>query len=460
MTEVWFRNPDNYIKELVEVGVGRVAWDRGLLVKRKIDPVKHAGLYFGNAIQFRALLVGDQGTAEYRNGDSLERPTAVYPTWVYGEDLSLLEEILEYPPGEDMVSCNDMTVSSDERPVWGQEHRVVITDIPNSRTGAGRKFLSVLRTLQEDYPKAIIHVHGLYGFRVAFGMGFSAADIEPRTTAQKGKVFLPSGHEERFEQMVAHPQWATMLGFKPVDLKIPRNRCMYNIKSALWAGENYDKIFNFKTTRTAAEEIDTTSSDQNHTALESPRRLMKNGLVVQEGDRFACDTCSLAKDCKYYRDGAVCSVPGAEPTNLAKLFQTRDSDRIIDGLGTLVAKNTQRLERGLREEESFGDVNPEVTKMLGQVFDQGIKLAKLVDPNLRGGARVQVNVGNGGVASVTDANPRQLVATAIRELESRGIAREDITPEMIGGMLEGMANPASAQRAIESTVVARQDEPA
>lgn len=459
-TEVWFRNPDSYVRELVEVGVGRVAWDRGLLVKKRIDPVKHALVYFGNSVDFRYLLVGEQGTAELRYGQTLEKPHAVYPTWCYGEDLSLLEEILEQPPGKDLVACNDRSIPPDERPVWGQENRVIITDLPPANTGPGRKILSVLKTLQEDYPDSIIHVHGLYGFRTAFGMGFGAADIEPRTTAQKGKVFTPSGKEEKFERLEAHPQWATILGFKPVDLKIPRNRCMYNIKSALWAGENFEKVFNFKTRPTPGSTVDFTTPREDYEPEENGRAMTKNGVVAKEGDKFACNTCSLQNECKHFREGAVCSVPGAEPKELATYFKTRDSQLIIDGLGTLMAANTRRLERSMREEEQFGDVSPEVTKMLGQVFDQGIKLAKLVDPNLRGGTKVQVNVGPGGTASVSTANPRQLIATAVRELEARGIKRENITEEMIAGLLSGMADPANAQRAIEGTVIASRDEQA
>ena len=458
MTEVWFRNPHDYIKELVEVGVGMIAWDRGLLVKRKIDPVKHASLYYGNAIQFRALLVGEQGTAEYRNGDPLEKPSAVYPTWCYGEELSLLEEILESPPGEDLVACNDHTVPVDQRPVWGQEHRVVITDIPKLTTGPGRKFLSVLRVLQEDYPRAIIHLHGLYGFRSAFSMGFGAADIEPRTAAQKGKLHFPSGKELPWERAIPHPEWVTLMGFNPVDMKIPRNRCMYNIKAALWAGENYDKIYNFRTRPLPGDVIDFHSSDEAHRPLTNNRALMHNKLPVKDGDKVVCNSCSLALECKYYRDGAVCSLPGEETNDLARMFNTRDSDQIIDGLGTLVAANTRRLERGMKEEAVFGDVDPNVTKLLGAVFDQGIKLAKLVDPALRGGARVQVNVGAGGTASVAMANPKQLIATVFRQLEEQGIPRDQITAEMVKGTLEGMANPEAAQNAVTSTVIASREE--
>lgn len=455
-TEVWFRNPDNYIKELVEVGECHIAWDRGLLVKRGIDPVKHAELFFGTAFQWRVLTVGSQGTAEYRPGSKTDKPVAVYPTWVYGEDSTLLEEMLEYPIGEDIEACTDMTVRSDERPIPGQEHRVVITEIPSSKTGSGRSFLRYLKTLQEDYPEAIVHVHGLYTWRGAFGMGFRAADVEPRTAAQKGAVIMPSGSMEKFERLTQKPQWASMLGFKPSDLSIPRNRCIYNIKSALWASKNYLELYKFQTR--GGGTVDYTSSDKDHKPPTTKSHMSKL-LKAKEGDKILCDTCSLQNACKYFRSGSVCTIPGAEPVRLAKMFNTRNADDIIDGLGTLLAANTHRLERGIEWEEIDGDLDPEVSKMMGQVFDQGVKLAKLLEPGrFSPGTKVQVNVGAGGAASVSTANPRQLVSATIQELVRQGVPRDKITTEMIQGALEGMISPDSKQKAITGTVVSSQEE--
>ena len=443
-TEVWFRNPDNYIRELVECNEHWIAWDRGLLVKKKIDPVLHALLYFGPAVKYRVLMVGEQGTCELRPGDTLDKPTAVYPTWEYGtDDLSLLEELLEKPVGNNMIFTNDKSVPADERPVWGQEHRVVITNLPALTTGPGRKILGILKTLQEDYPEAILHVHGLYGFRPAFGMGFKAADVEPRTAAQKGKLHMPHGREEKFERLDSNAQWLTMFGFTIGDMQVPRNRCMFNIKSARWAGENYNEIFNFKG-RVVGADVDTSTPQADYSLPENNRVLMKNKLEVQPGDKFACDSCSLSANCKYFRDGAVCTMPDSESKELAAFFKTRDSGQIIDGLAMIVQKGAARAERSLRIEEAVGDIDPDTTKLMGQVFDQGVKLAKLVDPALRAGPRVNVNVGSGGAASITSGNPRQLIAGAIRELEEQGFRRDQITQEMIAGLLEGMQSPENA----------------
>ena len=325
-TQVWFRNPHDYVRELVEVGECNVAWDRGILVKKKIDPVKHAELYFGQAFAWRALCVGDQGTAEYRPGSEYGKPVAVYPTWVYGESSIILEEMLARPMGEDMESCSDFSVPDDERPMWGQEHRVVITEIPNVRSGPGRSFMRYLRDLQEEYPKAIIHVHGLYSWKQCFGMGYGAADVDPRTPAQKGNVHTPSGQLLKFERLAAKPQWAASMGFKPADLEVPRNRCIYNIKSALWAGKNYMELVKFKV-QGGNNPVDYESPDEQFVPATTASPFTGSEKAV-EGDKFICNSCSLQDKCKYFREGAVCTVPGAEPVQVAQ--RRRHSRRSFD----------------------------------------------------------------------------------------------------------------------------------
>lgn len=453
-TDVWFRNPDNYVRELVEVEVGKIAWDRGYLVKKSIDPDKHASLYYGRAIPWEALVIGDQGTAHIGPDNPMTKPKGVYPTWCYGEDAALLEEMIAHPVGENEKVCFDLQTPPDERPVLGQKHVVVITDMPDVKTGIGRRFIRFLKEMQEDYPSCVIHIHGLYSFRMTFGMGFKSADYEPRTLAQKGKIVLPSGKEEKFERAHQNPLWLKTSKFSPADLQVPRNRCIFNIESAVWAGEWYDKLYNFST-RNTGQEIDTTSSDSKFLPVEVKGSPIVGRGKSGEGDQFHCDTCSLQTQCKYFREGAVCSVPGAEPTELARFFKTRDSSMIIDGLGTLVAAQTRRLERGMQEEEAFGELQPEVTKLINSVFDQGVKLAKLVDPSLRGGG-VNVNVHGGGAASVSVGNPRQMVAEIIRSLELQGVARADITPAMIQGVMEGMVDPGRQRQALEGEVVRRE----
>lgn len=450
--EVWYRNPHNYIRELVECGESNVVWHKGRVIKSKIDPIKHASLYFGSAVNWRVMVVGHQGAVEYRPGDTTYNPTAVYPIFEYGEDLALLEELMASPLGEDEEACSDTTLAGDERPVFGQENRVIITNIPVVSTGPGRQFLARLNEMQEDYPDCILHLHNLYSYRVSFGMSFRAADVDPRTDAAKGRVYMPTGAKATEETAATkHMQWLRILGFKPVDLREPRNRCMFNIKSASWAAKNYRRELNFRVNGGKfAPPVDHETPDASYKPAEGGT-VVSTTAKAKPGDKFACDTCSLSDKCKYFRAGSVCTLPSAEPKRLADYFKTRDSDQIIEGLSILTAANARRLERGMEAERVIGDTDKEVTKVMGQLFKQGVDLAKLIDPNLRGGAKVQVNVGSGGQAAIVgQVNPKQLVAGVIRELESQGYSRDQITPEMITNLIRAGQEPEQTTRSIEA----------
>jgi hypothetical protein len=225
---------------------------------------------------------------------------------------------------------------------------------------------------------------------------------------------------------------------------------MFNIKSAVWAGKNYLELNKFKTSGSQpALEIDTPDKEYLPATAES----YKSKGKIQAGDQMLCNTCSLQLDCKYYREGAVCSVPGAEPAPLAVFFKTRDSDMILEGLSTIMATQTRRLEQGMRDEETFGELDPEVTKILNGLFDRGVTLAKLVDPSLRGGPKVGVYVGAGGQAQVGSGDPRVFVGGVIRELEARGIPRDQITPALVQTTIEAMSRPDARRQAIEGEVI-------
>jgi len=450
-TEVWFRNPTHYIKECVEVGAVNITWDRGVIVKKKIDPIKHGELYYGSVYPWRYLIISPQGTPEYKFGDKLEKPQAVYPTWSYEHDeFPILEELMAEPISE-QSEYTESKIPYDERPVKGQEHRVVVTDMPDMRVGPGRAFLRHLKELQEEYPNCILHVHGLYGFKSAFALGFGAADIEVRTAAAHGQVYMPYGKEVNVKNLPKVAKQIHMLGFKTSDLQVPRNRCMFNIKSALWAGEYYDRIFAPVVRRPLSTVPDTTTSDADYSPPEKKSPLPA-GILVKPTDKRICDTCSLQDRCDYFRSGAVCSVPNAETKSLATYFRTRDSDTIIEGLGTLLAAQTNRAERQMELEQALGELDPAVTSMLSSIFDQGIKLAKLVDPNLRSG-KVQVNVGAGGQAAVLTATPQQLISQVVRELEEQGIPRDKITQEMVSDLLAAMGGRTPEPKAITGEVI-------
>lgn len=230
--------------DVVEAGARNVIWDMGLLIKRRIDPVRHAEMYFGRSVAWRVLITDYFYAQEIRPGGSTRKPHGVYPLWHYREDTKLLEEFVTKPFSQNPEVYESEEPTPENTPVPGQEHRVIIYNPPSAGDAAGKKFIAYLKELQEDYPECIIHYHGTYSYNVAFGMGWGAADIEPRSLAAQGKIALPTGKQVRWEVTKKYPKWVTAFGFKPTELEIPRNRTMYNITSALWAAENFLKLTN------------------------------------------------------------------------------------------------------------------------------------------------------------------------------------------------------------------------
>jgi hypothetical protein len=439
MTEPWFRNVGTCIRECFERQVRDIVFDRGYLTKRGMDPTKFMDLYYG-VFPYRLLIVGDsaQQTQELAPGYTMSKPAAQHPTWAYGEDWDRLKKIVFDPARGGFKAA----------PGYRTEPRVIITDLPDLHNGASQKFMRQLAKLQAENPYRIIHIHGLYSLKYAFGLGFAAADFDPRLHAEKGEVMLPNGKHVGYAQVKDTHIWVTLLGFSVRDLRIPRNRCMYNIESIRWAGRHFDDEIKFQTRRSEKE-----LSIKELNMVYSPPRTNKSIITrrkqFQNGDKWLCDLCSLQDSCKYFRTGSVCAVPDSEPMELAKMFGSRDSEQIIDGLGALLSAQSRRLNRAM-DEELDGDkaVNPEVTKMINTLFDRAVKLAKLLDPALAsaGAPKVNVNFGN----QIQATNPNQLMAKVYEELESRGIRRQDITPEMVERILK---NPDDLrERAIEAAV--------
>jgi hypothetical protein len=434
LSEIWFRNPHNYVRELVEANSHMIAWDRGITVKKGIDPWKWGKVYFGENNPWRMLVIGPQGTVDIDNDNSMDDPAGVYPTWEYGESWTILEEMVSAPIGEDEVSCQ-ADLPPDERPVFGQEHRVVITGLPSATLSSTKALLRNIRELQEDYPACKVHLHGSYSWSAMFGIGLASADCDPRIDAQKGKVILPSGKILVYERAVGQLQWIELLGMKYIDLKIPSKRCVYNIRSAMWAAENYEKNIRFKTRGGKTPDF----HSPNPVIQTTVSHVRTTSDKAKPGDKIICNSCSLQRGCKHFRVDAVCSLSDSETSALAKLFQSRNSDKILDGLSAVVGKNADRAERALETEEMLNEVDPEVTRLLNTVFNQGAQLAKLIDPTLRAGPKVAVQINQAAQGATASRN--EVLAQVIKSFEDRGIDRSKITPDMMEEELRRRFNP-------------------
>jgi hypothetical protein len=229
MADLWFRSPSNYIREVIEIGENKVIFDIGFMIKRRITDVnRFLRPYFGVA-DYRAIIVWDDWSPEY--GPKSDDPVAVYPTWQYGEDAGLLEKYL-YRNVADDPAYTDPSRQKQDRPIPGQEHRVIISNFPNLDTAVGKSFLRELRDLQLEYPNVLMHIHGTYAINQLVKMGFTAMDMDGRTQAANGYILFPTGKRiTTKQQREPYKDWIKLLGFKPVDLDIPRNRCMFNMKA-------------------------------------------------------------------------------------------------------------------------------------------------------------------------------------------------------------------------------------
>lgn len=423
-TEVWFRNPDNYIKECLEVGVTDLIWDYGMLFKKRIDAKRFAELYIPST-PYQVWVMGDQSAYMFDNDTTPENPARRAEVWEYGTPLHLLEALM-------IANVHE-----------SEDHRIFINRLPAMNQVSAKAFLRTLYEMQEDYPESMLHLHSLYGYLPMFGHGFKAVDCDPRTPAQKGKITLPNGREIAIESAPDHKMWIDLLEVRLHQLRVPRERCMYNIKSAIWAGKHYREAIKFRT----RGQPHTADPDNPNPEPPKTTRIMRKHMKPQEGDMLLCDMCSLQNNCRYFRAGEVCIVPDSETKHLSEFFASRDPEVIMTGLTTLVATGTRRLEKALEAESNNekGELDPEVTKIINQIFQQGEKLVKLRDPSLKGGPRVSIT-NQTAILAGEAKNPQSFMAAIVDMFVQQGIARDQITPEMIMAVMNTEENQ---QRALE-----------
>lgn len=428
-TEVWLRNPQLYIRQAVETDTSWAAWDFGWIQKSRMDPTLFMDLHFPQT-DWRSLVIGDEGTVEIRRGYSIDQPYAAYPSWSYGESLKRLEELAKNPVAQRPEMVDNPALHPRLRPVSGQEHRVVLTNLESAQNSTVQQFYLTLAQIQEENPDCIFHLHGAYSYRTMFGLGIASVDVDPRTVASKGKVTLPAGKVVTFEYAIFdYKHWVDLLGFRPTDLKLPTERCKYNIESAKWAAKHFRDAVKFR--HRGFSHVDPDNPFHGYTPRNKSIVVRRKG--PQEGDKFLCNVCSLQTVCKYFREGAVCIVPESEPVELARFFKSRDAGTIIEGLGTLLAAQTHRLNKALEAEEESGKMHPETTKMINTLFDRAAKLAKLVDPSL--GTQPASNGPTLNLTQINASTPQAMMSAITNQLVAQGIPMEQITPDMIYRLL-------------------------
>lgn len=462
MIDLWIAQPVRFIDVALEEGFRKFSWNVATLIGTRLETLSWLRVQAMGYSDVRLMIISHGGAAEYDVFSSYDVPCAVYPTWDTSEDWNDLEWIIKNPPGNNPDFYNDTSIPVDFRPIKDQRNRVVVHRLPPSGEGRQEFFLR-LRELQLANPQCEIFIDGCTRFNTLFGMGFKAANYLPAAISFNGmatdRIHLPSGkvvmghliHDKRYAD------WFELLGFSQFDIVDSYDQTRYCLRAAAWANKNFDSVKPFVVRMTTGGGSNTVymPSDFMHVkdrdfVLPAARRTaMRNvGMYSSTLDKFSCDTCMIQNACTLYREGSVCVLKGSETVNLADAFGSRSASVIMDGLTELLKRQAGRLEDAMSAEDASGKLDPEVTKLASKVFDQGVKLAKLRDPSLSG-TKVQVNVGvgSGGQAnvSVSGSDPKQLMASVVAELEEAGIARADITSDMIKGVLKNMANVSQPQ---------------
>jgi hypothetical protein len=466
MIDLWIRNPKTYLRSALEEGFRRFTWNFPVAFSRRLELLSWFRL---NAIGYTGvttMVIDNTGAAEYSVYGEYAKPTAVYPVWDAMEDLpDTLFWLAENHVGNNILMCTDPKVDVHMRPVFGQSHRVVIHNIPRGTDPEHRReMLMFLRQAVADYPDCDFMISGLSKYSDLFGMGFTAVDYKPPNVLETGsfnrQLVLPSGKQLRPNSSDAldkrYADWFTLVGWHQSQLVEVADYTRFNMTSINWAWRNFDKVTPFTWAKSRDRNLPAgliAVDDKSFVLPAARRRLMRNiGMQAGDADKFMCDACILHNACTLYREGSVCTVRGSSGMDIARQFSTRNAESIIGALGKLVERQAERLELAEAAEQASGEMDPEVTRMYKNVFDQGVKLAKLIDPKLAGGG-VQVNVGVAGNAAVQvqSADPRQLVATLMAEFESVGIPRTEITSSMIKGALSGMAGDRTLKEAVRHT---------
>lgn len=472
MTDLWFRNSDRAMAICAAEGVSRLTWTRQHIARLKIDGILYVRqFYMHTAVRPKIMIIGIQGSSEYDIFGRITEPKAVYPTWCGTEDSwDQLERLINEPWGEDKKKCEDLSVPSGLRPVYGQKHRIVIHKNPSPASGLGKTYFNNLAQVQADYPGVELFVNGSASFATIFGLKFRAVDFGLSDFGDKNtQIILPNGLKvdlnaetkrvgtlTPLEKLFVHEDWIKLVGFTPREIWVDQSkRQAFRIRAARWAAKHWaDNLRFFRGSVNIAPD-DALLSDDDFVPLQTNRIVLRpKQFSLQEADKILCNRCRIQVGCRFFRADSICGLVESPMADLEKYFDSRHAGRIIDGLGQIVRLQARRAEALLEQESQGEEINPEVDKALNAVFANGVKLAKLVDPNLAGpGTKIQINNGVPGAAQVVaNANPKQMMANIVEALEIQGIPRDKITPEMIAGVLKSMSAN-TEQQAIEAAAV-------
>lgn len=447
--ETYYRNAHKYINVLQEYGIKSYAWSYGEHMRERMDSIQWASMQGGPDDEWRAMIVAIEGALAYdqRSEDWLD-PVAVYPVWNTSMPISALEAYCATPVTENpKIMLSKETFKGDYPglfvPKPGQAHKVVIFAPPDIRSEVGRLQFKMMREVRDKYPDVEWIVWNTASFRIIFSGMFQGAGFDAFIKPKGHLLITPPGKVIQHSDRAVWKMWFEFMGYDFEEVwETLEGRIAYCIDSFNWASRHFERTTRFRLRVINGVDINTPDAealDREYSEGGWFRAGAMGDRVMAPGDGILCDDCSVAPSCKVYREGAVCGVPSADGAELAKLFGSRDSDKIIDGLTEIVKIQSERVAADVNEEDARGERYMETDKRMKDLFDAGQKLAKLIDPSLNGkGTTVNVGlIGANGQPVVGTSTPQEVVGKAVRALEAAGIPRDEITNELILGVITG-----------------------
>jgi hypothetical protein len=457
-SQLWVLNPGKNIHICLDLGISKFVFtQKTYQFKRNmaIDPKRLLDFY-GRGRPWEALLVEYDGRVSllYSSEQGWSRPVAAYPSWSFRDStLNRLRDLCrDYPKPGDEVG----TFWGDSTPykcVPGQRPIVLIRNPPKDRF-EWQGMMSHVSDMRRVYDVRF-HFHG--GKSVARTVGISVDGFDHPVTidwvGDMPTLLMPNGQILRdMDSWRDFNHWGKLIGeslarFVRMKDRSERGQFAYrfNLKSLLWAERNQEKLYAFQG-RSPDGAVDYESSDDDWVPVATRYR----PRVVEIGDKWLCDTCTIAHRCPYSRAGAICIVDGTEGQKLSNQFRSRKASDIIDGCSALLSANTERLERALLTEQELANqtgqyrLSPQVTTLANGVFDRAIQMARLLDPAIAAqmaSGRVNVGIVNANAGAVASATPQEIMAGVAAKLEQFGIPLADATIEQVEAVMRGEDPP-------------------
>lgn len=455
-TELWVRDPGRNVDVCFDFGMTDFVFtQRTNQFKRNMSfaPEKVLGIY-ARGRPWRAMLVeyDAEVTLLFDHRRGFDKVLAVYPSWSFREDSfeRLWSLTQTYPRPGQKVGRFRYRDSIIHKIKDDQEKVIIVRGQPRDRLD-WHMMINQITEMKRYRPDVKFHFHG--GKSTARTVGVSVDSVDHPITLEwrdGDPLFLcPNG--QAFDPLKTKDldHWAKLIGeslweYRRLDERFDRSRYNYrfNLKSIRWLQRNQDKLYDFNRPKPDAV-VDYESSDETWV----PHLTNYRPKISEPNDRWLCDTCTINARCPYSRVGAICIVDGTEAHKLSEQFNSRKASDIIDGLSTLLSANTVRLETALDSEKEVAAqtgvyrLSPQLSTLMNSVFDRGIQMARLLDPNVAGqmsNSRVNVGIVNGNAGAVAASTPQELMAGAAHILtEKYGIPLEDVTQDQLEAVLNG-----------------------